>query len=112
MKKLKYLVALLGHIARTATGFYFRPFNKVWDEHLQQILDEGVLESTNKHAVFWLYGDIYEIWISNRWFAYGFLFCLNGQFVAPADAYRPRFRTMYRLHQMVQASKAKEMGNV
>lgn len=104
MEKLKYLVALAGHIIRAATGFYYRPFSKTWDTNLQRILNEGVLESVGNHTVTFLHNDdVHEIWIANRWFAYGNQYVLNGQYVYPVIGPRPRFRTMYRLHQKVQA---------
>lgn len=104
MEKLKYLVALAGHIIRAVTGFYYRPFSKTWDAYLQRIMNEGVLESVGDYTVIFLYnGDVHEIWVGHQWFAYGFLFCLNGRLVEPVNGPRPRFRTMYRLHQKVQA---------
>jgi hypothetical protein len=103
MEKLKYLVALTGHIIRTATGFYYRPFSRTWDAHLQRVLNEGVLESVGDNTVIFLHnGDVHEIWVGHKWFAYGNQFALNGQYVDPVIGSRPRFRTMYRLHQKVQ----------
>ncbi len=107
MEKLKYLAAFTGHIIRTVTGFYYRPFGKAWDECLQQILSEGVITSVDRYTVtFWHHGNTYEIWISDRWHAYGFLHYLNERYITSVSTHRPRFRTMYRLHQMVQTHLA------
>ncbi len=103
MEKLKYLVALLGHIILTSTGFYFCSFSTSWDEALQQLLDEGSLVTVNKHnAIFYYRENFFEVWIANRWYAYGWLNRCNGRSPDDSRQFRPSFRTMYRLHKMVQ----------
>lgn len=103
MEKLKYFVACIGHAFRSVMGFYLHPFNQAWDEHLQHILDEGELITVDKYiAVFSHDDDLFTVWIANRWFAYGGLdYTYNA--CHPLSEFRPRFRTMYRLHQKVQA---------
>ncbi len=107
MEKLKYLAALTGHIIRTVTGFYDAPFSHAWDEELSSILNEGELLDANGYvATFAHSGNIYEVWVANRWFAFAELYCLNGEYIERRKERRPRFRTMYRLHQMVQTHLA------
>ncbi|PAX78143.1 hypothetical protein [Citrobacter sp. TSA-1] len=109
MEKLKYSVALMGHIIRAATEFYYRPFSKTWDAYLQRILNEGVLESVDDNTAIFLHnGDVHEIWILNRWFAYGNQCSLNGQYIDPVVGPHPGFRTMYRLYQAIQEHQARE----
>ncbi|EPB9478743.1 hypothetical protein [Escherichia sp. E4702] len=107
MERLKYIVALLDHIIRTATGFYYRPFSASWDGALEQLLGEGSLVTVNRHNAIFYYGEnFFEVWVANRWYGYGWLNRVNGS--DANNRTRPRFRTMYRLHQMVQAFQAKE----
>lgn len=109
MEKLKYLVALMGHIVRTATGFYLWPFNNEWDKYLQRILREGELISAGKHtATFIIHNNTFEIWIANRWFGYGWLSGVNGWSQGVYAQFRPRFCTMYQLHLAVQEHQARE----
>jgi hypothetical protein len=104
MKKSKYLVARLSHIILTVTGFYYHPFSALWDDALQQLLDKGSLLKVNRHnAIFYYNENFFEVWVANRWYAYGWLNRCNGRSPDDSEQFRPRFRTMYRLHQKVQA---------
>ena len=108
MEKLKYHMALMSHILKSASGFYVYPFSPSWDAELQQLLNEGILIATSKYnAIIHHNGNVVEVWIANRWYGYGWLNRVNGR-ETDARCTRPRFRTMYRLHQMVQAFQAKE----
>lgn len=113
MEKLKYLMALLGHILRTMTDMYLHPFSPSWDEELQRLLDEGELIGVNEFtATFFHNGDIFEVWTENRWLAFGDLHCLNGITTPLHLCTRPRFHTMYRLNQAIQAYQQKGDGHV
>lgn len=108
MGKLKYHMTLMSHILKSASGFYVYPFSPSWDSELQQLLNEGILIATSKYnAIFHHNDNVVEVWIANRWYGYGWLNRVNGR-ETDAPCTRPRFRTMYRLHQMVQAFQAKE----
>lgn len=105
MEKLKYIAALTGHIFRTVAGLYLYPYSNTWDHELQQLMDEGTLIAVDEYtAIFHHNNNIVEIWVASRWYGYAWLNRFNG-FTARADTKctRPRFRTMYRLHQKVQA---------
>ena len=53
MEKLKYHMALMSHILKSASGFYVYPFSPSWDAELQQLLNEGILIATSKYnAIF------------------------------------------------------------
>lgn len=45
-------------------------------------------------------GKTYEVWVGNRWYAYGYLYTINGRHIKWCDAFRPRFRTMRRLYNL------------
>ncbi|XTZ36731.1 hypothetical protein ACQYRI_12000 [Salmonella enterica] len=112
MEKLRYFAAITGHIFRSAAGLYLYPFNREWDECLQRILDEGEIVAVNEYiATFSLNENLFAVWIANRWFAYGELNHVNAWRQTPFNKFRPRFRTMYRLHLMVRAWLALEHGN-
>ena len=78
---------------------YQRPYNAQWDRLLNQLLSEDVLLSCGRHyATFHRQGMEYRVWIANRWYAYGHMDGFNGKEVPRELQYRPRFRTMLRLH--------------
>lgn len=112
MEKLKYFAAITGHIFRSAADLYLYPFNREWDECLQHILDEGEIVAVSKYiATFSLNDNLFAVWIANRWLAYGALNHVNAWQHPHFNESRPRFRTMYRLHLMVQAWLALEHGD-
>lgn len=107
LDKLKYFKAFMAHTARAFAGFYAYPCRTEWDALLQRILKEGSLVAIDEFTAKFQFNDNeYEIWIANRWYAFGHLRRLNG--LLSDEAFRPCFRTMYRLHQMVQIFLAAE----
>ncbi|MXF04518.1 hypothetical protein [Escherichia coli] len=105
----QYLMALSGHVLRTLTGMYDIPFGRIWDEALQQLLDEGELVSASGfRATFIHKDDTIDVWIANRWYAFGACAYIDGPPTGYHNWTRPRFRTMYRLYQKVQDWRAKE----
>lgn len=45
-------------------------------------------------------GEIYLIWVGSRWYSYATLYSLNGKPIPSRQEFRPRFRTMRRLHDL------------
>lgn len=45
-------------------------------------------------------GEEYLIWVGNRWYAYGHIYSIGGKFIKRNQEFRPRFRTMRRLHDL------------
>lgn len=93
----------VGHILRTLTRFYQRPFNKEWDILLNKILDNDSELKVGKHtAEYEFEGIVYSIWISNRWYAYAHLNAFNGDTVGSCLEFRPKFKTMLRLYDVTK----------
>ncbi|ECI0119917.1 hypothetical protein XS87_04465 [Salmonella enterica subsp. enterica] len=100
----------LCHIANTLTGMYQLPFSQEWDARLNKLLDEGVLLSVGEYtATFSADENTVEVWIANRWYSFGELYRLDGEYVSPSCQHRPRFRTMRRLYAVVNDYAAKEV---
>lgn len=92
----------LCHISNTIFGSYQQPFSKEWDKTLNQLLDEGECFFAEEHAAaFWYEGNIYSVWIENRWYSYANLHQFNEQYIPVATHTRPRFSTMRRLHRFI-----------
>ena len=99
----------IGHILRTITGFYNKPYNKQWDAKLNEILDSV------DHGAKVILGDAritvdeYEIWIENKYYCYAHAWRINGIYTPKHLQFRPKFSTMKRLDKLVQEIKAKEI---
>ncbi|EOF6267714.1 hypothetical protein ACK1GW_004997, partial [Salmonella enterica] len=75
----------LCHIANTLTGMYQLPFSQEWDARLNKLLDEGVLLSVGEYTATFSAGEnTVEVWIANRWYSFGHLYCLDGEYVSPS----------------------------
>ncbi|QGH60765.1 hypothetical protein [Serratia proteamaculans] len=97
----------LGHVFRTVFGFYQKKFNQQWDSLLNEILENGDIQEVEKCTVDFSYkGDVYCIWISNRWYAYGNLYALNNKDVGSELEFRPAFKTMVRLYEITRHKHA------
>ena len=96
----------LCHIVNTILGMYFYKFSDEWDKLLSALLDDEenwlsvgggscVLQiATEEHVL--------SVWVENRWYSFGYLCELDGQYMDRQYAARPRFRTMRRLHDIAQ----------
>ena len=88
-------------------SFYFgynHPFSANWDGQLDRILKHGELISVGTcTASFSLDGEVFEVWISNRWYGYATLHRQNDKDIPSRLEARPRFRTMRQLHAMMRA---------
>ncbi|MGI1757564.1 hypothetical protein [Serratia marcescens] len=91
----------LCHIANTPFA-YHRRFYAPWDDLLCRLLEEGKIVEIKPCTVsFHLDGQLYEVWIANRWYAYAYLCAINKTSVEREIQFRPRFKTMRRLHALV-----------
>lgn len=45
-------------------------------------------------------GEEYQIWVGNRWYSYGHIYLIGGKCIKQSQEFRPRFRTMRRLHDL------------
>ncbi|HCD7551345.1 TPA: hypothetical protein ND482_001645 [Citrobacter farmeri] len=94
----------LCHIARTFFHMYQQPFNELWDQKLLRALNAGEIIFVEKHTItFSCDGDVLQVWTSNRWYAYAYLYQLNGEYVDESLKARPRFRTMRLLYEIERA---------
>lgn len=98
----------LCHIANTLFT-YQEQFYAPWDNLLCRLLDEGKIVGINPHTVsFSFEGRLYGVWISNRWYSYAHLYALNEKPVAREIQFRPRFKTMRRLHALTSEINARK----
>ena len=90
MNKLKYYINWAWD---TWFGLLYNSskYSKEWDEKLNQILDTGDFKF-DEHT---MYYKNYEVWTSNRFYSYGYLFSKDRRWLK--ERYRPKVSTMVRL---------------
>lgn len=58
----------------------------------------------------------YLIWVGNRWYAYGYVYSIGDKYIKRDQEFRPRFRTMRRLHNLhinlFEDQKARELFKI
>ena len=102
----------IGHAFRTVFGVYQTQYSKEWDTVLNQLLDaveQGKCSAEiKKYCIcFKFEKEVYEVWVENRWYAYGNLYAKQKANVhwsndIPREyQYRPKFSTMIRLNDVV-----------
>lgn len=99
----------IGHAFRTVFRFYQMSYSKEWDTVLNQLLDaveqgKCSAEIKNYCICFKFEEEVCEVWVANRWYAYGNLYakqkanvCLSVD-IPDECRYRPKFSTMIRLN--------------
>lgn len=103
------LMDYLCHIGNTLICAYQMPFSQEWDDQLNKLLDEGILLFVDRCTATFSIGEhTVEIWIANRWYSFGGMYRLDERCKPRFTGYRPRFRTMRRLHAAVKDHAAKE----
>ena len=99
----------IGHAFRTMFGFYQMPYSKEWDAVLNELLDalengKCSAEVDNYCLRFKFQQQLYDVWVANRWYAYGNLYEMlkadaqRGNKISREYQYRPKFSTMIRLN--------------
>ena len=99
----------IGHVFRTVFELYHRPYSKEWDTVLNELLDalekgKASAEIKNYCICFKFEKEVYEVWVANRWYAYGNLYAKHKDNVHWSNAIpreykcRPKFSTMIRLN--------------
>ena len=99
----------IGHAFRTVFGFYQMPYSKEWDAVLNELLDalengKCSAEVDNHCLRFKFQQQLYDVWVANRWYAYGNLYEMlkadaqRGNKISREYQYRPKFSTMIRLN--------------
>ena len=99
----------IGHVFRIVFLLYQHPYSKKWDILLNELLDalekgKASVEMHHHCLRFSFEKEAYDVWVANRWYAYGNLYaerkanvCLR--LVIPDEyQYRPKFSTMIRLN--------------
>ena len=99
----------IGHAFRTVFRFYQMPYSEEWDTVLNELLDslengKASAEIRNHCLRFSFEKEVYEVWVANRWYAYGNLYAKQKVNVDWSNdipheyQYRPKFSTMIRLN--------------
>lgn len=98
---MQIIIDYLCHVFNTIFRLYQQPFLKEWDDMLNDILDKGLIMEVNELTIKFNYeGEIYLIWVGNRWYAYGYIHLIGDEYIKRNQKFRPRFRTMRRLHNL------------
>ena len=103
----------IGHAFRTVFGLYQTQYSKEWDTVLNELLDslengKCSAEIKNYCICFKFEKEVYEVWVANRWYAYGNLYAeqkanVRLSFGIPREyQYRPKFSTMIRLNDVCE----------
>ncbi len=99
----------IGHVFRTVFQLYQCPYSKEWDTLLNELLDalekgKASVEMHHHCLRFSFEKEAYDVWVANRWYAYGNLYAeqkanVRLSFGIPDECrYRPKFSTMIRLN--------------
>ena len=103
----------IGHAFRTVFRFHQMPYSKEWDTVLNELLDalengKCSAEVDNYCLRFKFQQQLYDVWVANRWYAYGNLYAEQNanvrlSFGIPREyQYRPKFSTMIRLNDVCE----------
>ena len=99
----------IGHVFRIVFLLYQYPYSKEWDTVLNELLDalekgKASVEMHHHCLRFSFEKEAYDVWVANRWYAYGNLYaerkanvCLRLS-IPDECRYRPKFSTMIRLN--------------
>ncbi|RKQ38372.1 hypothetical protein [Enterobacter sp. R1(2018)] len=102
---------ILKHIGNTIFCMYQKPFSHDWDRRLREAITNGEVVEAGRHTIEIKHGnDLMSIWISNRWYSFGNLFYINGNYVDEELQFRPRFRTMQALWDLYQRERRKHLA--
>ena len=99
----------IGHAFRIVFQWYQHPYSKEWDILLNELLDSlenGKCSAEGRtHCLqFKFEKEAYDVWVANRWYAYGNLYAKQKVNVDWSNdipheyQYRPKFSTMIRLN--------------
>ena len=102
----------IGHAFRTVFRFYQKPYSEEWDTVLNELLDalekgKASVEMRDHCLRFSFEKDTCDVWVANRWYAYGNLYAEKKTNVSLSLGipdkcqYRPKFSTMIRLNDVV-----------
>lgn len=80
---------------------YLNEFSEEWDLLLNDIIGNGELVKVDRHTAYFKVGSsVYCIWISNKWYSYGYLYRVVGERDLKFNL-RPRAKTMLLLSSVV-----------
>ncbi len=94
---------MFNHLLRKIFGIYQKPYSESWDKLLNDILDHGQIISASRHTVNFEYqGCEFSVWNANKYYAYGYLYRLDGYDINDENKFRPKFKTMKRFSKRIQ----------
>ncbi|HBC9089455.1 TPA: hypothetical protein KE767_004467 [Citrobacter koseri] len=105
------LYKYIGHLLRMVSGFYQISFSEEWDFRLNEIMVNGAIVEAGEHTVTYQFdGDVIEIWVSNKWYAFGHIYRVNDKLVSKEFQNRPALKTMYRLWDTYSEARNKRLA--
>ncbi|WP_343463527.1 hypothetical protein [Pantoea sp.] len=88
----------LAHPIMVVTFGYQERYSAIWDKELNRLMDSDRNPEIDRYtAKFRVDGGEYEVWISNRYYSYGFIYRVDGIAAPKSMRKRPSLRTMRRL---------------
>lgn len=87
------------HPFRILFNCYIYPYSKEWDETLSRWIATKVPYTENSQTFLFTFssGKTAEVWISNKWYAYGCCWSINDKHYS---RYRPSLSTMIKLRKL------------
>ncbi|WP_338561788.1 hypothetical protein [Erwinia sp. E_sp_B04_7] len=100
------------HVINTLM-FYQRPFSQEWDEKLIVIMAEGEVVGSGEYTITFLHkGKRKEVWVANKFFAYGNLYRVDGETVPGSLQCRPSAKTMLQLDKIASSAQQESIRNM
>ena len=103
-------MSLFAHIGNTVFFMYQHKYSKDWDVKLNHLIEQfGESAKAGKHVI--ELGE-WEVWIANKWYAYGNAYRKAGESVDKTAQFRPSIFTMMRLDDLVQRKEKERVESL
>ncbi|TQC75594.1 hypothetical protein [Pantoea dispersa] len=102
----------LNHGLRLLFGMHQRPYCNDWDELLNNIITSGKVVDHDDCTITYSHsGRTYEVWVGNKFYAYGHLYRLDGNDLPRKFQRRPTLKTMLNLSSIEKQLENGEFQN-
>lgn len=103
------MFSYIQHVMLTIMFMYQNKYNFEWDIKLNALIDTfGEEAQLDKHGYTISLGE-FDVWIRNRWYSYGYAMYKDSRLTSSELQFRPKFRTMVRLHKLVVELESKRI---
>ena len=102
----------LNHGLRLLFGMHQRPYSSEWDGLLNNIITSGKVVDHDDYTITYSHSGVtYEVWIANKFYAYGHLCRLDGDYLPEKFERRPALKTMLKLNAIKKQLENGEFQN-